>query len=492
MKLKVVYLILVIIFVSSSFGFCQDLVKGFYNVGFKYYKTYDKSRLYVMNEDTISRPLLIHFWYPSNENIQKDRYSFMNYIDLISLRENFDKSFSEVEGNSFNFVSAYAGFAKQHFGVDTSLTTQKILDYPVLAQYGVDRVLSTKKFPLIIYAPSNSKSAVQNHMICEYLASHGYLVIAVGSAGANSLVRKNDQESILAQVEDMEYILKFFEDNLNIKYSGLGIFGFSTGGLATTIFQMRNEDVGAVFSMDGSQEYGHYITLSKVVDFNLKKTNVPYCLLINNYENFSIYPYYNSIVSDDKYLFRMPYIDHNGFVSYWKFFDLCSASPNLNKFCTSYDYICSTALIFFNKYLKSEHLTNNELELDFQTNEYIKSITSDNSIIAELGNIILSDGIEPAKEFLTSNHEVFIKKENEINILSKLFRDPYPQSAIQLLLFNIKMHPNSWQAYYELGFTYKLNGYLPLAKETLMKAQELNPENTEIVSLLDEISESGR
>jgi len=184
------YLILVIIFVSSSFGFCQDLVKGFYNVGFKYYKTYDKSRLYVMNEDTISRPLLIHFWYPSNENIQKDRYSFMNYIDLISLRENFDKSFSEVEGNSFNFVSAYAGFAKQHFGVDTSLTTQKILDYPVLAQYGVDRVLSTKKFPLIIYAPSNSKSAVQNHMICEYLASHGYLVIAVGSAGANSLVRK--------------------------------------------------------------------------------------------------------------------------------------------------------------------------------------------------------------------------------------------------------------------------------------------------------------
>ncbi len=142
--------------------------------------------------------------------------------------------------------------------------------------------------------------------------------------------------------------------------------------------------------------------------------------------------------------------------------------------------------------MKSEHLTNNELELNFQTNEYIQSITSDNSIIAELGNIILSDGIEPAKEFLTSNHEVFIKKENEINILSKLFRDPYPQSAIQLLLFNIKMHPNSWQAYYELGFTYKLNGDLPLAKETLMKAQELNPENTEIVSLLDEISESGR
>jgi len=490
MKLKVVFLISLFIFVSISFGHCQDLAKGSYNIGFKYYKTYDESRLYVLDEDTISRPLLIHFWYPSNEIIQKDSYSFKDYIDLISLREDFNKPPKEVEENSFYFVDAYAGFAKQNLGVDTSLTTQQILDYPVLAQYGLALAKSNKEFPLLIYAPSNSKSAVQNHLICEYLASHGYLVIADGSAGENSLNRSNDTNSIMAQVEDMEFILGYFEDSLKIKYARLGLMGFSSGGLATAIFQMRNKKVKAVFSMDGGQEYGAYITLSKVEDFDLKKTKVPYCLLVNNFENFSIYPFYNSIVLKEKQMFRMSYLDHNGFVSFWRFFDLCSPKNSTSKFCASYDYISSTALTFFDKYLKTTSFRNNESAFDFQTDDFIQSIISDNSMIAQLCNLILSDGIDEGMDFINNNQEDFIKKENEIIILSKLFRDPQPDAAIQLLLFNEKTHPNSWQAFFELGFTYKLNGELPLAKNYLEKALELNPENTEIIKLLNEINEA--
>jgi len=489
MKYIVNYLYILFILVSTTSCFAQDLDKGTYQVGFKYYKTYDESRQYILNDDTISRPLLVHFWYPSNENIQTDSYFFKNYIDLISLREDFNKPASEVEENSRNFINAYAGFAKQHLGIDTSLTTQQILDCPVAAQFGVDLAISKEKFPLIIYAPSNSKSAVQNHLICEYLASHGYMVIAVASAGENSINRSNDEKSIMAQVKDMEFILDYFEDSLKIKYAGLGLMGFSSGGLATAIFQMRNKKVKAVFSMDGSQEYGAYITLSKVEDFNLKKTKIPYCLLVNNFENFSIYPYFNSIVSKEKQLFRMSYLDHNGFVSFWRFFDLCSAKNSDSKFCTSYDYISSTALIFFNDNLKPRDFSKNKSELIFQNNEYIQSITPDNSTIAQLCNLILSDDIDKGMDFINSNQEAFIKKENEISILSKLLRDPYPDAAIQLLLFNVKAHPHSWQAFFELGFTYKLNEELSLAKENLLKALQLNPENTEIIKLLNEINE---
>lgn len=492
MKLKVNYLVFLVFIFSNSFCLAQEFAYGSYSAGFKYYETYDESRSYVLNNDTISRPLLIHFWYPSNENMENDSYYFKNYIDLIALRENFNKPITEVEENSFNFVNAYAGFAKQHYGVDTSLTTQQLLNSPVTAQYGVDLAKSKKKFPLIIYAPSNSKSAVQNHMICEYLASHGYLVISVGSAGENSLNRKNDQKSIMAQVEDMEYVLKFFKDNLNLKYSGLGLFGFSTGGLATTIFQMRNEKVGAVFSMDGSQEYGHYITLFKVNDFNLKKTNVPYCLVHNNDENFSIYPFYNSIISEEKYMFRMPYLDHNGFVSFWRFFDLCSTNNSVSKFCVSYDYISSAALTFFNTYLKPKHVSNSKSELSFQTGEYINAETSDNSIVAQLGNLILTYNIDSATNFLNENEEVFKNQENEINTISKMFRDPNIEASIQLLLFNAKMHPNSWQAHFELGYTYKVKEDISLSKKTLLKAQELNPDNIEIIKLLKEINEIER
>lgn len=489
MKIKIVYLAILFLLVSSSFCLAQDLMSGSYSVGFKYFKTYDESRLYVINNDTICRPLLIHFWYPTDDNTKKGSYYYKNYIDLISIRENFNRPTAEVDGYSLNFIDAYAGFARQHLGIDTNLTTQQILDCSVVAQYGIDIAKSHKKFPLIIYAPSNSKSSVQNHIICEYLASHGFMVISVGSAGSESITRQHDQKSILAQVSDMEYILDYFEDSLKIKYTDLGLMGFSSGGLATTIFQMRNEEVGAVFSMDGSQEYGSYITLFKTEGFNLKRTNVPYCLMVNNYENFSIYPFYNSIVSDQKQMLSLPYLDHNGFVSYWKFFDQCSVSSDVNKTCTSYDYISSTALAFFNKYLKTTQKSKSQSDLNIETNEYIKYKTSDNAIVAQLCNIILTYNIDSAIRFLESNQEVFKIKETEINILSKLFKDPDIDVSIQLLLFNEKIHPESWQTLLELGSAYKVNGDPTLAKQTVLRAQQLNPENSEIISLLNEINE---
>jgi dienelactone hydrolase len=67
----------------------------------------------------------------------------------------------------------------------------------------------------------------------------------------------------------MEYMLKYFEDSLNIQYTGLGLFGFSSGGNAISLFQMENEDVDAVLSMDGGQEYSAYMDIYKMKEFDL-------------------------------------------------------------------------------------------------------------------------------------------------------------------------------------------------------------------------------
>ena len=90
-------------------------MKGTYEIGFKNYNIYDVSRQNIFNKDTIPRPLLIHFWYHSQE-LKNDSYNFKNYIDLIAIREDFYKSFSDVDDNSYNFVNAYAEFAKRMFG----------------------------------------------------------------------------------------------------------------------------------------------------------------------------------------------------------------------------------------------------------------------------------------------------------------------------------------------------------------------------------------
>jgi hypothetical protein len=490
MKIKISCLSILLAILISCLSYAQSVEKGPFNVGFEYYKTYDDSRRYILNDDTISRPLLIHFWYPATGNESKERFSFKHYIDLIAIRENFNKPSSEINENSINFVNAYAGFARQNLGLDTNISTQQLLDCPVLAYHGSSLANSKEAFPLIIYAPSNSKSSVQNHIICEYLASHGFMVISVGSAGENSMARKTDQKSILAQVKDMEYLLHYFEDSLKIKYAGLGLMDFSSGGPANVIFQMKHKKVKAVFSMDGSQEYGYYMSLFKMEDFDLEKTNVPYCLVINNYENFSVYPYYNSIISDHKYMFRMPYLGHSGFVSYWRFFDLCSSSSAVNHFCDNYNSICDIARLFFEEYLQANPEAGAKSNLNFQASEYVQPVSSNNSMIMVLCNSILSGGIDTAKVFLYQNQEVFKEKENEINLLSRMFIDRYVDTSIALLTFNTEMHPDSWKAHYELGFAYKEKGEISLSKESLLKARQLNPDNSEIRKLLTDISES--
>jgi tetratricopeptide (TPR) repeat protein len=473
--------------IHACFG--QNLDKASYNIGFQTIKTYDYSRKYIRDHDTICRPLLIHFWYPTREKNETRGLTFKNYIDLIAIREDFERNSTEVDQSSFNFVNAYSEFAKQKYGLDSSLTTQQILNSPVSAKSGVTIPKRISGFPLIIYAPSNSKSSVQNHMICEFLASHGFMILSVGSAGPNSIKREDQKESTMAQVTDMEFILKYLEDSLDIEYANLGLLGFSSGGMATSIFQMRNKNVNAVFSMDGGHEYGSYLPLFQLEDFNLERTDVPYCLVVNNYENFSIYPFYNSVTTTEKKMFRLPYLDYNGFVSFWRFFDSCSTSSVSNKVGISYDYISDCALAFFNTYLKPGQSNYDGNDFSFSANEYIQPVIQDNSSIAELCNMMITGDMDAVMMQLQENQNIYDSKEIEINILSKMFIDSYIEKSIQLLLYNVAHHPDSWQAHYNLGYAYKEKGEPQLSINELNKAHDLNPENSDIINLLNEVSE---
>ena len=55
---------------------------------------------------------------------------------------------------------------------------------------------------------------------------------------------------------------------------------------------------------------------------------------------------------------------------------------------------------------------------------------------------------------------------------------------------SLKYRPNSWETHYGLANIYNESGEVLLAKEELHKAKELNPENTDITNLLNELSEA--
>jgi tetratricopeptide (TPR) repeat protein len=213
---------------------------------------------------------------------------------------------------------------------------------------------------------------------------------------------------------------------------------------------------------------------------------VPYCLVVNNYENFSIYPYYNSIITTEKQMYRMPYLDHNGFISYWRFFDSCSAGSATNKISTSYETICDCALHFFNHFLKPDLPKSDEAGLSSSANEYIQPVIQNNASIACLCNLILANHMDSVMCLLDENRTTYLGKENEINILARFLIDHHIDHSIQLYLYNLENHPDSWETLYNLGVAYKEKGEPLLSRSALLKAQELNPQNSDITDLLNE------
>jgi tetratricopeptide (TPR) repeat protein len=409
--------------------------------------------------------------------------SFKDYIDLIAIREDFNVEQQDIDNISEEFINAYLGFSKQQFGIDTTTTTEEVLNSPVKAIYNAKPI--NDKFPLIIYAPSNSKSAVQNHIMCEYLASNGYCVVSVGSAGHETLKRYDQTKATLAQVRDMEFIVKYISDSLKLKISNIGLFGFSTGSMATIIYQMTTPEVKAVASLDGSHEYSFYSILNKIEGFDFNKANTPYLMIANNYKDFSIFPYYSSISVKDKYLYKMTAIDHNGFISFWQQFDMCSKDSNANSTTESYTVLCNCVNSFFNSTLKSG--VENSKRFEIQINELIQKDSTDYSIIAKLLNQILQEGIDNSISEMKSNEILYKGKANMINVVGRMFLGNDNDIAIKIFIANTEIHPDSWEGFYYLASAYKENNHIDSAKFAIDKARDINKDNSDIHGLYDEI-----
>lgn len=472
-----------LILLTYKFSYCQSENIGSYSVGFNYFKTTDNSRKYIVDSDTVNRPMLIHYWYPRQNNSESNYMTFKDYIDLIAIREDFGKNQKEIDELTEGFINAYLGFSKQQFGIDTSITTEEVLNSPVKALYDAKPIVG--KFPLIIYAPSNSKSAVQNHIMCEYLASSGNYVVSVGSAGHETLKRFDQKKATLAQVLDMEFVVKYIRDSLKVNFSNIGLFGYSTGSMATIIYQMRTPEVKAVVSLDGSHEYAFYKILNSIEEFDFDKANAPYLMIANKFKDYSVFPFYSTIPVKDKYLYKMTAIDHNGFISYWQQFAMSGKDSNVNSAIESYTVLGNCVNSFFNATLKSK--IENPKDFEILNNELVQKDSTDYNIAAQLLNQILQEGIDSSITGFKSNEILYKGKANMINVVGRMFLGNENDIAIKIFTANTEIHPDSWESFYNLASAYKENNQIDAAKGAIAKARDINNDNEDIQKLYNEI-----
>jgi len=119
-------------------------------------------------------------------------------------------------------------------------------------------------------------------------------------------------------------------------------------------------------------------------------------------------------------------------------------------------------------------------------NSFIQPLTLNFTTINTLCNTLLDNNLDLAARLVEENKTELFAGENQVNLLARMFNGK--DMTIWLYQMSLKYNPDSWETYFSLGSVYKENGETILATNALLKAQKINPENTSITDLLNEIS----
>ena len=223
---------------TSAFKFLQK--PGPYPVGLKVVDQYDRSRIYPaslrdspkssVGED--ARPLQTLIWYPSLRSTGKPM-TVGDYTQLADTEIHFGAP--DKKNNRWRSL----------------LKTSSNISLRAVR----DAKLAKGRYPILIYAPSDSSVSWENADLCEYLASHGYVVLASPSMGVSTRDMTDDLDGIKAQARDISFLITYARSLSDADLSEVAVLSWSWGGISSLFAAARDPRIAALASMDGSMRY---------------------------------------------------------------------------------------------------------------------------------------------------------------------------------------------------------------------------------------------
>lgn len=481
--------------ISDSYSLWGNLKTGPNAVGFKVKLQYDYSRTFRTKTQTgpRARPIQTLIWYPARKTASSKAMIYEEYVNLRANELNFDPPTAEVkQQNLERFIQERAAI----FGVSED-GTRKMLSMQTAAIRDASPL--DGKFPLLIYAPGSSGSAFENSVFCEYMASHGYIVAALPSLGPYARNASIDLTGFYAYMQDIEFVIGSMHDFPNVDNDRLAIAGFSMGGSAATLVQMRNTDIDAVVYLDTGIAYdivdswfgpSNYYDLNSIRAPQLYLTRGDAPGINPNFVDRIHYADTYSIMFDEGHR-------HVDFISEGMFAGLIPgylAQPPSKDPKVLFETVCTYAQHFLDGYLKKDPAQLKYLEQKPEQNGLPANYVTVEAKKAgetpprefELAAMVreqrstdqLRQVFEKAK---AKNPDVPVFRETTINQLGYefLFQG---NSALALDLFrlNVEAFPKSANAYDSLSEAYDRAGNKDLALESVRKALELLPNDASI------------
>ena len=238
---------------AQSKYFDTKLEYGSYTVGFKTILTYDLSRPAIAeqsNNEKSGRFLQVNVWYPAKKTALEPM-QFREYLNLLPFQtsRNVKDHNRLAEKQFFTNVAGLKGdtaILKKHFAalINSKMKAVK------------NAVIAGGSFPLVIFPDY----ANNQNILCEYLASHGYIILSTPFKGTYSSVFEYSVAGIESAIADLQFALSVARKELPVKQT-FALMGLGIGATVALGLQMRNPDVAGIISLEGGITTGFEFNL---------------------------------------------------------------------------------------------------------------------------------------------------------------------------------------------------------------------------------------
>jgi pimeloyl-ACP methyl ester carboxylesterase len=342
---------------------------GPHYVGFRSVWELDTSRPYNMIfEDKTAyasekspRPILINIWYPARGPNETRPMRHRDYLAI----ETEDPRLARFAAELVEFERSTA--CREMMGksaADLSDAEQKLLDEFWASPTASFRDAPPDEgvFPLVVYHSGAGSSFEDNAVLCEFLASHGYVI--VGSVFQDQKGRSFNIDVVRASSRDMAFLIAYARQLPFVHRDHAGLVGHSAGAQAALVFRsLTRSPVDAVVSLDTTQDYFSLASpgweyLTKRVLKNPRNMNGPLLMVANSHAIFQLA---DSLVHADRYYLTFNGLDHNDFISQGIVRRILESRANpertdlrssLEMARAGYEAMCECVLEFFDACLK--------------------------------------------------------------------------------------------------------------------------------------------
>ncbi len=467
----------------------RNLEPGPYGVGFRTIEKYDYSRTFVPkydylgnpNEGDRARPIQVCIWYPATLAADTIPMTYGEYAFAYPEDDRFFNTLSRLQDREIRMLNNATG--------DQAV----VLHMMSVTMFAVrDAAPVAETFPLVLYHPSLTGSYAENAVLCEYLASRGYIVATTPGLGLSTLTPVEQAADLENLIRDKEFALALLKEQSDLSFDRLGLFGAEIGALAAVDMQMRCPDVEAVAA------WGGWLTDSEKADFcrhspsfNPDRMTTP----LFQITAASIEQPEDPIFSTLRYAPRLSLVSSSiqgsEFVHYPMFeVDNPEIAAMIQPLRESYQRICKYTLTFFDAELGEAGDCATNLR---QANE--ESISAGSMTLAQFEAELLPPSREQFTELLRDGHldtalaifahfdevepERVLFDEGTVNILGyRTMQTGNTATAIKIFLMNTKAFPMSCNTWDSLSDGYLAAGDNENAIATMRKALEVIPLDT--------------